>query len=370
MERIRTMNDDKIFSDILESFEKLTSHYNFEILTKLAIALLDDNEYIQRDFLKNKEQYKEDIAKLAKELHNQYESTFKFYLEEIKEQSDKKINAAASGIILKELSKQSLHKLNKSAYEGLGAFFEHIENDYVVVNGERIPVFDAYTRLIQRKSALGKGESANKIIKQIVNEMLTNQIRVTNNEQNIRLDTCVRRDLLDTFRNYQNDYRMSLGKQLGLDGIEITVHGNCAPDHIGIQGKKYSLVDFNKLQDSLERPISTCNCYHTFFPCMLKGPSTYSAEQLDEIRRKSAETVEYTDAAGKLHRCTRYEGTQELRRQETAMRRVDDRIKMLKSANMNVSKLEAIRRRQLAHYRQTAKTMGIPTSENRTRSYM
>ena len=200
--------------------------------------------------------------------------------------------------------------------------------------------------------------------------MLTNQIRVTNNEQNIRLDTCVRRDLLDTFRNYQNDYRMSLGKQLGLDGIEVTAHGNCAPDHVGIQGRKFSFADFDKLQNSLERPISTLNCYHTFFPCMLKGPATYSAEQLDEIRRKSAETVEYTDAAGKLHRCTRYEGTQELRRQETAMRRVDDRIKMLRSANMNTSKLQAVRQRQLTHYRQTARSMGIPTSENRTRSYM
>lgn len=364
------MNDDKIFTDILEAFEKLTSHYNFEILTKLAIALLDDNEYIQRDFLKNTKKYKEDIAKLVKELRDQYESTFKFYLREIREQSGEKIRAAAAGIAFKELGEQSLHKLNKSAYEGLNTFFEHIENDYVVVNGEKIPVFDAYTRLLQRKSALGKGESANKIIKQIVKEMLANEIRVTNNERNIRLDTCVRRDLLDTFRNYQNDYRMSLGNQLGLDGIEVTVHGNCAPDHVDIQGRKYSFVDFDKLQETLARPISTCNCYHTFFPCMLKGSSTYSADQLDEIRRKSAETVEYTDAAGKLHHCTRYEGTQELRRQETAMRRVDDRIKMLRNANINTSKLQAIRRRQLAHYRQTAQSMGLPTSENRTRSYM
>jgi hypothetical protein len=364
------MNDDKIFMDILEAFEKLTSHYNYVVLVKLALALLDENEFIQRDFLKNEKKYRKDIEKLAKELRDQYESTFEFYLGEIREQSDKKISAAATGIAFKELDEQSLHKLNKSAYERLDAFFEHIGSDYVVVNGEKISVSDAYTRLLQRKSALGKGESANKIIKQIVKEMLANEIRVTNNEQNIRLDTCVRRDLLDTFRNYQNDYRMSLGRQLGLDGIEITVHGNCAPDHVNIQGHKYSFADFNKLQDNLVRPISTCNCYHTFFPCMLKGPSTYSAEQLDEIRRKSAETVEYTDAAGKLHHCTRYEGTQELRRQETAMRRVDDRIKMLKNANMNTSKLQAIRRRQLAHYRQTARSMGIPTSENRTRSYM
>ena len=364
------MNDDKIFMDILEAFEKLTSHYNYVVLVKLALALLDDNEFIQRDFLKNEKKYREDVKKLAKELRDQYEATFEFYLGEIREQSNKKISAAALGIAFKELGEQSLYKLNKSAYKGLDAFFEHIGKDYVVVNGEKIPVTDAYTRLLQRKSTLGKGESANKIIKQIVKEMLANEIRVTNNEQNIRLDTCVRRDLLDTFRNYQNDYRMSLGKQLRLDGIEITVHGNCAPDHVGIQGKKFSFADFDKLQETLTRPISTCNCYHTFFPCALKGPSTYSDEQLDEIRRKSAETVEYTDAAGKLHHCTRYEGTQELRRQETAMRRLDDRIKMCKRAGINASKLQAVRRRQLAHYRQTAHSMGIPTSENRTRSYM
>ena len=364
------MNDDKIFSDILESFEKLTSHYNFEILTRLAIALLDDNEYIQRDFLKSKEQYKKDVKKLARELYKEYENTFEFYLTKIRKQNSSKINAEGAETQVNELDEQSSHKLNKSAYEGLNAFLEHTRNDYVVVNGEKIPVIDAYTRLLQRKSALGKGESANKIIKQIVKEMLANEIRVTNNEQNIRLDTCVRRDLLDTFRNYQNDYRMSLGKQLGLDGVEITVHGNCAPDHVGIQGHRYSIAEFNKLQDSLTRPISTCNCYHTFFPCVLKGPSTYSAEQLDEIRRKSAEKVTYTDSAGRLRTCTRYEGTQELRRQETAMRRLDDKIKMCERAGLSTSKMKAVRSRQLARYRQTAKSMGLPTSENRTRSYM
>ena len=364
------MNDDKIFTDILEAFEKLTSHYNYIVLVKLALALLDENEFIQRDFLKNTKKYKEDIAKLVKELHNQYESTFKFYLREIREQSDKKISAAVSGMAFKELSEQSLHKLNKSAYEGLDAFFEHIENDYVVVNGEKIPVIDAYTRLLRRKSALGKGESANKIIKQIINEMLANEIRVTNNEQNIRLDTCVRRDLLDTFRNYQNDYRMSLGKQLGLDGIEVTVHGNCAPDHVEIQGRRYSVAEFNKLQGTLARPISTCNCYHTFFPCKLSGPYTYTQQELDEIRRRSAEKVTYTNSAGELRTCTRYEGTQELRRQETAMRRLDDKIKMCERAGLSTSKMKAVRRRQLARYRQTAKSMGLPTSENRAKSYM
>jgi len=364
------MNDDKIFSDILESFEKLTSHYNFEILTKLAIALLDDNEYIQRDFLKNKEQYKKDVKKLARELYKEYENTFEFYLTEIRKQNGSKINAEGAETQVNELDEQSLHKLNKSAYEGLNAFLEHTRNDYAVVNGEKIPVIDAYTRLLQRKSALGKGESANKIIKQIVKEMLANEIRVTNNEQNIRLDTCVRRDLLDTFRNYQNDYRMSLGKQLGLDGVEITVHGNCAPDHVGIQGHRYSIAEFNKLQETLTRPISTCNCYHTFFPCKLSGPSTYTQKELDEIRRKSAEKVTYTDSAGRLRTCTRYEGTQELRRQETAMRRLDDKIKMCERAGLSTSKMKAVRSRQLKRYRQTAKSMGLPTSENRTRSYM
>ena len=140
------MNDDKIFTDILEAFEKLTSHYNYIVLVKLALALLDENEFIQRDFLKNEKKYREDIAKLAKELRDQYESTFKFYLGEIREQSNKKISAAATGIVFKELDEQFLHKLNKSAYKGINAFFEHIKNDYVVVNGEKIPVIDAYTR--------------------------------------------------------------------------------------------------------------------------------------------------------------------------------------------------------------------------------
>ena len=364
------MNDDKIFEDILEEFEKLTSHYNFVILVKLAIALLDKSDFAQRDFLKNEKKYREDIAKLTKEMNEHYKNTFNYWLAEIRRQGYVKINSESSNKTSEELDGQLLHKLNKSVYEALDEFLKSIGSDYVIMNKQKIPVHDAYTKLLHQRILLGNGESVDKLIRKMINEMLTNQIRVTDNDKNIRLDTYVRRHLLDTFRNYQNDYRIALGQQLRLDGVEITVHGNCAPDHVGIQGHKYSIADFNKLQDSLERPISTLNCYHTVFPCMLKGPATYTQRELDEIRRKSAEMVEYTDVSGKLHHCTRYEGTQELRRQETAMRRLDDKIKMCQYANINTSKLKAIRRRQLSHYRQTAKSMGIPTSENRTRSYM
>ena len=84
-----------------------------------------------------------------------------------------------------------------------------------------------------------------------------------------RLDTAVRRNIMDGLRQVKNETQKLIGEEFGADGYEISAHANPAPDHADIQGRQYSFADFEALNDSLERRIGTLNCYHTITAIIL-----------------------------------------------------------------------------------------------------
>lgn len=143
-----------------------------------------------------------------------------------------------------------------------------------------------------------------------------------------RLDSAVRRNIMDGLRQLSNEEQKLLGDEFGADGYEISAHVNPAPDHAAIQGRQYSKADYEALNESLERKIGTLNCYHTITAIVL-GVSTpvYSAAQLDEMKRKSEELI---DIGGRKY--TRYECTQLQRQLETAVSKAKDRKKLFEAA--------------------------------------
>lgn len=135
-----------------------------------------------------------------------------------------------------------------------------------------------------------------------------------------RLDSQIRMNVLEGIKQTNMGVARQVGKEYGADGVEISVHGLCAPDHIHIQGKQFSNKQFEKLQESLDRPIGTLNCKHFAFPILL-GISTpaHSDNELNEYRKLSEEKIEI-DGVEK----TRYEWSQNQRQIETAVRKQKD----------------------------------------------
>lgn len=158
-----------------------------------------------------------------------------------------------------------------------------------------------------------------------------------------RIDTAVRRNIMDGLRQVKNETQRLIGREIGADGYEISVHMNPAPDHADIQGKQFSFEEFNELNESLKRKIGTLNCYHTVTAIIL-GVSrpAYTDEQLEEIKRKSKELIEID---GKKY--TRYECTQLQRQIETKIRKLKDRKELLKAAGDDVGVRECNRKIRL-----------------------
>ena len=62
-----------------------------------------------------------------------------------------------------------------------------------------------------------------------------------------RLDTAVRRNILDGIRAVNQGVQDETGKQFGADGVEITVHEYPAEDHAPVQGHQFTLEEYAKI---------------------------------------------------------------------------------------------------------------------------
>ena len=180
-----------------------------------------------------------------------------------------------------------------------------------------------------------------------------------------RLDSQVRMNLLDGVRQLNMQMLEQTGKEFGADGVEISAHALCAPDHQRIQGKQYSLAEFERLNRSLERPIGELNCHHFTTPIVLGvSKPVYSASELREINKRSNAKVSY---GGKTY--TRYEASQRQRKLETAIRYAKDERDACVAAGDKLGATQARKKSAAltAEYKRFSEATGLTKRMERTR---
>ena len=135
-----------------------------------------------------------------------------------------------------------------------------------------------------------------------------------------RLDSSVRMNILDGVRQVNIGIQEQVGKEFGADGVEVSHHVNCAPDHIHIDGQQFSKKQFERINNNLTRPVASMNCRHFVFSIILGVSSPlYTEKQLEEDRKNNEKGFEYE---GKHY--TLYEGKQLQRKIELAVRQQKD----------------------------------------------
>lgn len=175
-----------------------------------------------------------------------------------------------------------------------------------------------------------------------------------------RLDSAVRMNMLDGIRQLNNETSKRFGQEYDADGIEISVHGNPAPDHADIQGRQFSNEEYDKLEageiakdvkghkydGADKRHISEYNCRHTIFPIVIGvSKPEYTEEQLKKIEEDNLKGFEYN---GKHY--TNYEGTQLQRRLELEVRKQKDtQILARASGDKELAQQSEIKIRQLTY---------------------
>lgn len=193
-----------------------------------------------------------------------------------------------------------------------------------------------------------------------------------------RLDSALRMNLMGGLRDLHNETQRIIGEDFGANGVEITVHEAPAPDHADLQGKQFSYVEYEKLQNNMSakdykghiythdhRPISQFNCYHTTFAILLGvNKPQYTNEQLKQIKQRNEKGFDFE---GKHY--TMYEGTQLQRRLETEIRKQKDTQILAKESDNNLlinSTQQKIT--QLSNkYKQLSNASGLSMKQDRLR---
>ena len=180
-----------------------------------------------------------------------------------------------------------------------------------------------------------------------------------------RLDSSVRQNILDGVRQVNIGIQEQVGKEFGADGVEVSHHVNCAPDHIHIDGQQFSKKKFEKINNNLTRPVASMNCRHFVFSIVLGVSSPlYTKKQLEEDRKNSEKGFEYE---GKHY--TLYEGEQLQRKIELAVRQQKDLQIIAKASNDKdtISKSQSNITQLTQKYKELSKISGLPTKMDRMR---
>ena len=180
-----------------------------------------------------------------------------------------------------------------------------------------------------------------------------------------RLDSSVRQNILEGVRQVNIGVQEQVGKEFGADGVEVSHHVNCAPDHIHIDGQQFSKKKFEKINNNLTRPVASMNCRHFVFSIILGISSpNYTKEQLQRDRELNEKGFEYE---GKHY--TLYEGEQLQRKIELAVRQQKDLQIIAKASNDKdtISKSQSNITQLTQKYKELSKISGLPTKMDRMR---
>lgn len=208
----------------------------------------------------------------------------------------------------------------------------------------------------------------NSTVRQAIKDMGSSGLRVQyESGYTRRLDSAIRQNIIDGVSYIAQETARQAGEEFGADGVELSAHSPCAPDHLPYQGKQYSLKEYDELQASLKRPIGEWNCRHFPYPVLLgiSRPANSRAELL-EMERESNRIIEID---GKEY--TRYECTQMQRKLETKLRYAREEMAIYQAAGQADLVREATEKIRIIgnKYKEVSEKAGLPTRAERMRIY-
>ena len=195
--------------------------------------------------------------------------------------------------------------------------------------------------------------------------------------RSVRLDSAIRQNTLEGLRTLTNQIQEQFGEEFGADGVEVSHHINSAPDHIDtVDGKQFSLngdrvvkgklyKDFNTVNNSLDRQVSTLNCRHYIFSIVLGvNKPQYTDKQLEEDKKKNKQGFDFE---GKHY--SNYEGEQLQRLIEREIRKQKDIQILAKSSGDKELTLQSQTKitQLTTKYKQLCNVSGLP-NQLRTRA--
>lgn len=237
-------------------------------------------------------------------------------------------------------------------------------------DGAARPIAEAYRQAVNDvvRAMVGGETTKAKAVQDAVRALSNSGIRVQYGSGRTReLYSAVRQNVEEGYRTTMQSLRDEQGRKFGADGVEVSAHGQCAPDHQHVQGKQYTNAQFERINAKLDRPIGKYGCRHMTFPVVLGVSSkTYTKADRDEMIAASNKKVTYTDLDGKKKSCTAYEFTQVQRQLETRIRKLRTDARLLNAAKQSSDDVDALIDSLTDHYKAISRQAKVRTRLERT----
>lgn len=265
---------------------------------------------------------------------------------------------------------EALQGIVLAATETAGKTLENLTQTLGMIgpNGKALPLQKAYRECMDFMftQVITGAADYNTAFMQATNNLVKAGVQTIDYQsgRHMSLEAAVRGNLMGGLGVMQEKISAKVHEDLGCDGWEISAHACSAPDHEPIQGKQYKDEDYEKLNNSLVRRISTLNCGHVASPIIMGiNKPQYTEEQLEKLRTDNAAGFDYE---GKHY--TMYEATQRQRQIERSIR-LWDRRRTVYTAGGQTDKAKAAEARlaQLrAEYKRFSKAAGLREQFERT----
>lgn len=184
----------------------------------------------------------------------------------------------------------------------------------------------------------------------------------------------VRTNTMDAYKRTMMNLRISQGKEFGADGVEVSAHPLCAPDHIIYQGEVYTYEEWAVKQFEPARPlIIGGNCGHTISPVRVdvaRAVPQYSKAQIAEMRRNSEQQVSVKGLSGETLTMSRYEATQYQRSIERSIRDRNEKIALDEALGLDTTKAKQAVKQRTKEYKRITSEAGLKTRIENTRAYV
>lgn len=359
------MINEKMEEELVKIFEKRYREYNNQVLIELGNTIKEIGDLIPKDAYRLGQQLKYDtsIKQLVNKLSEITKMSQKDVYKVLEKVAKENLGFAETYYKAKELDvpiykeNKALQNIVKSVYKITGKSLKNIAKSSCIALLDKkgkvvyLSIEKAYEEVIDRSIvAISQGKDTYyQMMKETLEQLVESGVRAISYDNigktffgrtvkkvySQRIDTAVRRNILDGIRQVSNESQQLFGKEFGADGTEISVHEIPAPDHELVQGKQFSKEEYEKLQENgiarsydgqnidirsksgSFRPISTLNCYHKEFSIILGvSKPMYSNEELQKIVDNKNKTINFD---GKEY--NKYEAMQFQRKIETEIRK-------------------------------------------------
>ena len=388
------MLDEELQEKLLKVFDKRFQDYNSKVLWELGqiIAKFKDLTPSQANVLAQQLKFSNSAKEVLAELSKQGAVSVKD-LKKILERVAKENSGFAETYYKAREIDMPVYKENKALqnlvsaiYKQSGEEFKNIAKStgFRLLDVNKKPLLlniqETYNEVIDRcVIAIMEGkETYQQTMRSTLKQLAESGVRKIEYKSGYsrRIDTSVRMNILDSTRQISNESQKLFGKEFDADGVEISTHLYPAPDHELIQGRQFSIEEFNKFQNGEKavdytgkafepiyegherRPISQYNCYHYIFSIVLGvSKPLYSQKELQKIIDNKNKIIKFDNKKYNM-----YEATQLQRKIETAIREAKDEKLIAKASQDNDLMLSSEKRITdlKTKYNQLCKISGLP----------